>query len=240
MRMIDKALRILLAIALLAIYSCSPQQAQMPTQFTPTPIPPQGNPDYIIRPGDQLEIKSFYNPEINEQVIVRPDGKIALQLVDEIEAAGLTPAQLDDRLTTEYARELQDPVITVIVRTFADRHIYVGGEVNRQGIIAFSPRMTPLMAVINAGGFKETAKMEHTILIRKQPDNSPQPIALDLKAAMYGKSGQADFLLQPHDIIFVPKTAIAKANQFVNQYIERLLLFKGINFGFSYELNTTP
>jgi len=87
---------------------------------------------YIIQAGDQLDIKFFYNPELNDSVTVRPDGKISLQLVDEVQAAGQTPAQLDDFLTEKYAKELRKPVITVIVKSFASQRVYVGGEVNRQ------------------------------------------------------------------------------------------------------------
>ncbi|RZB31078.1 MAG: polysaccharide biosynthesis/export protein, partial [Desulfobacteraceae bacterium Eth-SRB1] len=193
---------------------------------------------YLIQPGDQLDIKFFYNPEINETVTVRPDGKISLQLVDEVQAAGLKPSQLDEILTKEYAHELKKPMITVIVKSFQGQRIYVGGEVNRQGLITLAGGMTPLQAVFNSGGFKETANPESAIVIRKGTDNRPVPIQMNLTDAMHGKSGSADFLLQPQDIVYVPKSAIAKANKFVNQYIEDLLLFRGVSFGFSYQVHS--
>ena len=74
--------------------------------------------EYRIQVGDQLDIKFFYNPELNEQVTVRPDGRISLQLVHEIMVAGLTPSELTDLLTKKYAPELKKPEITVIVRSF--------------------------------------------------------------------------------------------------------------------------
>ena len=181
----------------------------------------------------------FYNflHRLNETVTVRPDGKISLQLVDEVQAAGLTPSKLDDMLTQKYSSELKKPMITVIVKSFEGQRIYVGGEVNRQGLITIAGNMTPLQAVLNAGGFKETASPESAIIIRKGPENKPVPIAMNLDEAMHGKSGSADFLLQPDDVVYVPKSAIAKANKFVNQYIENLLLFRGVSLGFSYELH---
>jgi len=192
---------------------------------------------YIIQPGDQLDIKFFYNPELNETLTVRPDGMISLQLVDEVQAAGLEPSQLDDELTIMYAQELKKPMITVIVKSFGGQRIFIGGEVNRQGLITISGNMTPLQAVLNAGGFKETASPENAIIIRKGSGNKPVPIAMNLADAMQGKTSSADFLLQPDDIVFVPKSAIAKANKFVNQYVEQLFLFGGVNLGFTYELN---
>lgn len=192
---------------------------------------------YFIQPGDQLDIKFFYNPELNETITVRPDGKISLQLVDEVQAAGLKPSQLDKVLTERYAYELKKPAITVIVRSFGGQRIYVGGEVNRQGLLTLAGAMTPLQAVLNAGGFMETANPASAIIIRKGPGNKPVPIEMNLDDAMRGKTGSADFLLQPDDIVYVPKSAIAKANKFVNQYIENLLLYRGISLGFSYQVN---
>ena len=192
---------------------------------------------YIIRPGDQLDIKFFYNPELNESVTVRPDGKITLQLVDEIAAAGLEPAGLDKILTEKYATELRKPVVSVIVKSFEGQRIYVGGEVNQQAEMTLPAGMTILQAVFKAGGFMETASPENTILIRQGSEKEPIPILVDLKAAMYGKGAGADLVLQPNDIVYIPKSAIAEADQWVNQYIEKLILFRGVSFGVTYQIN---
>ncbi len=209
----------------------APEAAVLAASSSSEPAP------YLIQPGDQLDIKFFYNPELNETVTVRPDGKISLQLVDEIQAAGLAPAALDKVLTEKYAYELKKPAITVIVRSFGGQRIFVGGEVNTQGLITIAGNMTPLQAVFNAGGFKETANPASAIIIRKGLDNRPVPIEINLDDAMEGKTGSADFLLQPDDVVYVPKSAIAKANKFVNQYIENLLLYRGISLGFTYQVN---
>jgi len=191
---------------------------------------------YLIQPRDELDIKFFYNPELNETVTVRPDGKISLQLVDDLQAAGESPSQLDKMLTQAYARELKEPKITVIVRSFTGQQVFVGGEVNTQGVVEFTTGMTPLQAVINAGGFKETAKPEETIIIRKGQDNRPIPVRVDLENAYYGKNGATPFQLKPFDIVYVPKSTIAKANKFVEQYIQKLLLFRGFSVNFGYEI----
>jgi len=192
---------------------------------------------YIIRPGDQLDIKFFYNPELNESVTVRPDGKISLQLVDEVQAAGLEPAELDAKLTEAYSQELKKPMVTVIVRSFKGQRIYVGGEVNQQREMELPAGMTVLQAVFNAGGFKETASPEDTILIRQGPNREPVPMRLDLKNAMYGQGEAANLALLPNDIVYVPKSSIAEANKFVNQYIEKLILFRGFSAGVTYQIN---
>ena len=234
-RKIFKILAVVTAVfgVLIGCASQKPNIQSETTVLTPASQKPQ---DYLIQPGDQLDIKFFYNPELNESVTVRPDGKISLQLVDEVEASGLKPSQLDAELTEKYAHELKKPTIAVIVKSFEGHRIYVGGEVNRQGLIKFTSGMTPLQAVLDAGGFMETANLENAIVIRKGPGNKPVPIEMNLADAMQGISGKADFSLQPNDVLYVPKTAIAKANKFVNQYIENLFLFRGISLGFRWDL----
>jgi polysaccharide export outer membrane protein len=227
----------ILVLALL-FTGCATQQpatvSQMPAMVAAAPPGPSS---YVIQPGDQLDIKFFYNPELNESVTVRPDGKISLQLIDEVKAAGRTPAELDETLTKDYSTELRKPVVTVIVKSFMSQRIYVGGEVNRQGLIDLTAGMTPLQAVLNAGGFKESANPEAAIVIRKGPDNKPVPIRIDLKKALYGEGAGDVAQLQPYDVVYVPKSWIAEANKFVNQYIENLLMFRGVSFGFSYDIN---
>ena len=226
---------ILATVVCVTLLGCATQPALVPyaapEESTTEPSP------YLIQPGDQLEIKFFYNSELNETVVVRPDGKISLQLLDDIQAAGKTPAKLDEILTQKYAQELKKPVLTVIVRSFAGQRVYVGGEVNRPGLVSLTAGMSALQAVINAGGLRETAKLENAIVIRKGKDRKPIPMRVDLSKAIYEGNAQDHFKLKPYDIVYVPKTFIAKANKFVNQYIERLILFKGVSFGFSYEVH---
>jgi protein involved in polysaccharide export with SLBB domain len=233
--MIAKTMIVWIAATTFFFASCATRQPAMTGQ---SPMPDLAAPvpqEYIIQPGDQLDVKLFYNPELNETVTVRPDGKISLQLIDEMRAAGLRPSELDAEITKEYSGELQKPLVTVIVRSFTAQRVYVGGEVNIQGLIDLDANMTPLQAVLKAGGFKETANPKAAIIIRRGLDNKPVPIRVDLKDALYG--GAVGYLT-PQDVVYVPKTFIAEANKFVNQYIENLLLFKGVSLGFSYELHS--
>jgi protein involved in polysaccharide export with SLBB domain len=205
-----------------------------PTQ----PLPPaalEAPAVYTIQPGDELDIKFFYNPELNETVTVRPDGKISLQLIDEIQAAGLEPLELDHQLTDLYSRELREPVLTVIVRSFTRQRIYVGGEVNTPGLIVLPAGMTTLQAIFQSGGFKETAEPAETLVIRKGPGDKPLPLRIDLAAVMDANSGN-DLQLQPDDIVFVPKSAIANTNKFIDEYIGGLLMFRGWSFGVNQSL----
>jgi polysaccharide export outer membrane protein len=238
--MIVKLIRInsnlLLIVAVSALLTACSSQQELRKIPPPSPLEMvQPTPAYIIQPGDQLDIKLFYNPELNESVTVRPDGKISLQLVDEIPAAGLQPAELDEMLTRQYSRELKNPEVTVIVKSFTGQRIYVGGEVNQQREMTLPPGMTVLQAIFQAGGFMETASPENTILIRLGPKKEPVTMRIDLQDAMMGKGAGANLVLRPFDIVYIPKSRIAEANKWVNQYIEKLILFRGFSAGATYQ-----
>ncbi len=177
--------------------------------------------EYRIQPGDQLDIKFFYNPELNEQIIVRPDGKISLQLVTELMAAGTTPGQLTEQLKQAYGVELKRPEVAVIVRTFNDQRVYVDGEVLRPGVVTLPGPMTVLQSIAQAGGMKETARYSEVIVIRKNGQEKPTTLVVDLEQAIDGTDLQQDIRLLPHDIVFVPRSRIANVNVWVDQYIRR-------------------
>jgi len=190
--------------------------------------------EYRIQTGDQLDIKFFYNPELNEQVTVRPDGRISLQLSPEITAAGLTPAQLTESLVKNYEKELANPGITVMVRSFSSQRVYVDGEVYKPGMVNLAGPLTVLQSIAEAGGFKDTAKPSQVLVIRKTNDSKPMAIAVDLENVRNAASGSQDILLAPYDIVYVPKSTIANVNQFIDQYIRKNI---PIPFGISYRVD---
>ena len=219
------------ALMIAGLISCATQNAAVKEVQPLALVQTQAPLFYTIAPGDQLDIKFFYNPELNETITVRPDGMISLQLIDEIRAAGLKPSDLDQKLTDLYSQELRKPVLTVIVRSFTRQRIFVGGEVEEPGLIELPTGMTALQAVFQSGGFKETADPAETLVIRKGANDKPIPLRIDLAAVMDADGTGADFQLQPDDIVYVPKSSIANANKFIDEYIGGLLMFRGWNFG---------
>jgi len=195
-----------------------------------------GNRRYTLHAGDVLDIKFFHMPELNETLPIRPDGKISLQLVDEVTAAGLTPAELDALLTERYADSLENPELTIIVRTFTSQRVYVGGEVNAPTMLPLAADLTALQAIIQAGGLKSTAELSNIVIIRNRGTATPKLISLNLKEASTAKGAPAQVPLHPGDIVMVPKSGIAQLNQFVDQYVDEVLP-RALNFGFYYNLN---
>lgn len=214
-------------LGLVVIAGCSSQHGGIPDslQYADLPNTPKNADDYVIQPGDQLDLKFFYNSELNENLPVRPDGKITLQLVGEIDAAGRTPTQLIAALEKRYADKLRYPTVNVAVRGFANQQVFVDGEVEHPGLVDLTNQLSAWQAIIKAGGFKETAARDSIIVIRRGQEK-PIPFRLDLKSSALDQA-HVSFPLRPFDVVFVPKTWIAEENKFVNQYIEKLLLFKG-------------
>jgi len=234
---IEKTVGMLMGLIFCLITACSTTPVVEKSAAVPMTPPAPSLQSYAIQPGDELDIKFFYNPELNENVIVRPDGVITLQLIDDVKVAGLIPAEVDELLTKKYSKDLRKPVLSVIVRTFTAQRIFVGGEVTQPGLVNLAPGMHPVQAVFQAGGFRETAKPEAAIVIRKGEGNKPIPVLLDLNGAMYGVGQGASFELQPDDIVYIPKSTIAKVNKWVDQYIQGMLMFNGWSFGVAYELD---
>lgn len=199
------------------------------------PVFQEAEGDYYLQPGDNLDIKFFYNPELNENVTIRPDGKISLQLIEEVQAAGLTPAQLDDLLTKQYATQLKQATLTVIIKDFGGQRIYVGGEVNSPQVLEVVGRVNALQAIFNAGGFKDDAKLSSVMIVSRGPHNEALVKKVDLKKALNGSLPEHDYLLKPFDMVYVPKTNLAKADDFIKHIYN--FIPPRISLGFHYELH---
>jgi protein involved in polysaccharide export with SLBB domain len=212
------AFKIIWLITLIVMVGCSSSVAGRSGVLQSSPKPAK---EYRIQPGDQLDVKLFYNPELNELLTVRPDGRITLQLVNDVVAAGLTPAELTAVLTKAYAGELQNPKVAVIVRTSVAGRVFVDGEVNRAGLIPLTGPTTVLQSISQAGGIKESAKTDEVILLRKSEDNKMTAFRINLKDALQGAGVNQDVYVKPNDIVYVPKSTISNINTWVDLYIRK-------------------
>jgi protein involved in polysaccharide export with SLBB domain len=225
-----KAVKIAWLLLLMFIFGCSSSVTGKTGVVQANNFPAK---EYKIQPGDQLDIKFFYNPELNEQLTVRTDGRITLQLVNDVVAAGLTPTELTSVLTKAYSTELSNPKVAVIVRTSIADKIYVDGEVNRAGLFTLAGPTTALQSIAQAGGMKESAKPTEVIVLRRTDDNRITYILVNLEKALQGADPKEDVLLKPNDIIYVPKSAIANVNTWVDLYIRKNIPLP-IGLGYSF------
>jgi protein involved in polysaccharide export with SLBB domain len=224
---------LLAALALLAACASTVQTAPAPAT-SPAGVQSYPLQEYRIQVGDQLDIKFFFNPELNEQVTVRPDGRISLQLAKEVMAFGLTPAQLTEQLAERYKKEIGDPEIAVIVRSFSSQRVYVDGEVYRAGFVDLVGPMTLKQCIAQAGGVRDTGKLSTIILVRRGSDNRPVASQFNLDRVLDGSDPSQDPPMMPNDIVHVPKSTISNINIWVDQYIRKNI---PIGIGFGYDLN---
>jgi polysaccharide biosynthesis/export protein len=211
---------------LLSLVACAPNAVVNPTpivEFEKSALSaPQK--DYLIGIGDILDIKFTYNPELNELgVPVRPDGRISLQLANDVRVVGLTTNQLRSALIEKYAPEINKPEIAVIVRGFERNKVFVDGEVLFPGLIEIKGPTRLAHAISLARGFRESARLSNIIVIRKDVEGKSMSTNIDYRKIIDGSDLSQDITLLPYDIVYVPKSNIANVNKFVSEYINSII-----------------
>jgi polysaccharide export outer membrane protein len=136
-------------------------------------------------------------------VPVRPDGKISLALLNDVQATGLTPMQLGSAITEKLKNFISEPQVTVIVLTINSQRIFIVGEVARAGIYTLAPNMTALEAISTAGGFSPFAKRTKVFILRKE-NGTVATIPFNYKQAVRSHRPELDIVLKPGDRIVVP------------------------------------
>lgn len=176
---------------------------------------------YRLAPGDLIDVKFPYHPEENERVPVRPDGRIGLQVIGDVMAAGLTVKELEQVVVDKSSKTLRDPVVSIVIAQLAEHKVYVGGQVAKPGFVPYREGMTPLQAIVERGGFVDDANTDEILYISRV-GNAVQSQRLDLEAVMDGESTE-QIVMSPDDIIIVPRTFIGEADVWVDQWIRGLL-----------------
>lgn len=160
--------------------------------------------EYVIGPEDVLAINVWREPEISRTVPVRPDGKISLPLVGELKASGLTPENLQAKITEELRGYLSQPEVTVIVQEVHSQKFNVVGEVLRPGSYQLARPITVLDAIAVVGGFTEWAKVTKIYVLRRLQDGKRIRIPFNYKDVVKGKNFFQNIELEPGDTIVVP------------------------------------
>lgn len=190
--------------------------------------------NYRIEPGDTLKIVYPFHEDMDQnEVVVKPDGKVHATQVGEITVAGLSTVDLSKLLAERTADRLRNPEVVVSVFKFSEKKIYIAGEVDKPGPVEYQKGLTPLQAIVAAGGFRDTAMVDSVILIR--PVDNSEPIARKIDLASVITDGSREWVrLAPHDVIFVPRTPIAEADLWVKQNLVDLIPFfrgTGMTYG---------
>ena len=209
---------------------------------------------YLVMVNDTLNIRFRNQPDLDQTVIVGPDGRINLFLIGNVLVEGLTTDQITAKLTEQYVKELPTNLeiivnlsdfsstrvyvdgepkqlgprdvdgIVVQVKAY-DRYVYVTGEVAAAKMVSFKNTLTATQAITTAGGHKRTARLKHVVILRRQGTNGePVSIVADLSGTLRG-SGASDVALMHQDVIIVPKTHITKVTDVLEQYLYQVVPF---------------
>jgi protein involved in polysaccharide export with SLBB domain len=175
---------------------------------------------YRVHPGDILEIKFKYHPADNTTATVDTDGRLNMPMTGELQVSGLLLPELEKLIVERASRFMRDPVVNITVAT-SESKAYIGGEVIDEGFVTLTRPMTVLQAVFERGGFGPGADLSDVVILSHQEG---QAVArqIDLEAELEGDPSERT-LLAADEIVFVPKTAVAKANQFVDEYINKMM-----------------
>jgi polysaccharide export outer membrane protein len=223
--------------------------------------------EYLIHANDELDIKFPYYPQFNDQMRVRPDGKIQMQLAGTIQAEGVTPEELERELELRYARFLKEPELSVIVktatsqmvrtaggtgrggladlaptvnlRTFQTPQIYVTGEVAKPGMIAYTAGLTLLQALAESGGNLPTGDVTKLVILRKSAAQTADIIRPKLTSTYRGAPTE-DVVLQPYDVILLPPTRSENLAEALDRYVYKIIVpLKNSSFSYVWSRATT-
>jgi polysaccharide export outer membrane protein len=159
--------------------------------------------DYVIGPEDMLQISVWKNDSLSRQLPVRPDGKISMPLLHDIQAAGLTPMQLRDKIAFALAEFMPSPEVSVTVLEVLSYRVSVLGEVQKPGVLQLKAPTTVLEALALAGGFRDFASPSKIVIFRKDKGGQTQRLRFNYNRAV-GTAGEDNVTLRSGDVVVVP------------------------------------
>lgn len=163
----------------------------------------QAEPPYIIQPNDVLEVFVWKEPDLTRKVLVRPDGRISFPLVQDLQAAGISPAELKERIEAKLKEYLSAPNVTVVVEAIQSYRVYVIGKVQKPGIQTIEKPVSVLQALSLAGGFQDYAKEAEIVVVRKQAGENVL-FEFNYRDVIHGKKPEQNILLRTGDVVVVP------------------------------------
>jgi polysaccharide export outer membrane protein len=186
-------------------------------QARQTDATPDGG--YRIRQGDKLSVKFLYHPELTDTaLIVRPDGFISLQLIDDIKVEGLTVSQLKKRLEKAYEEILLSPVITVTLVEYVPPRVFIGGQVNKPGRYDLRDAQTLIQVIFLAGGFTRDANRRMVLHARPDGSRDWRFQSANVLKILNSKGEEKDIVLQDGDYIFIPDSKISQINKAIEGF----------------------
>jgi polysaccharide export outer membrane protein len=167
------------------------------------PAPARPEPLYVIQPNDMLEIFVWKEPDLTRKVLVRPDGRVSFPLVQDMQAAGISPGELKVQVEKKLSEFLSAPEVTIIVEAINSYRVYVLGKVQKPGVVSIEKPVTVLQALALAGGFQDFARDQEMTVIRTAA-NENFTFDFNYRDVVKGKKPEQNILLRSGDVVVVP------------------------------------
>jgi polysaccharide export outer membrane protein len=161
-------------------------------------------PDYRIGPGDALSVVFWRDRDMSADVVVRPDGRITLPVLNEVDVVGLTTEELREKITTLGRKYVTDPRVSIVVRQIKSRYVFITGKINRPGPYALYGPTTVLQLIAMAGGLRDYADANNIVVIRNDGKGKQVSHRFDYKRVAKGGDLEQNLTLQPGDTVVVP------------------------------------
>ena len=170
------------------------------------PAPAQETPDrrYAVQPGDLLEVSVWKEPDLQREVLVRPDGRFSFPLVGDIDATGKSVGDLREEISASLQKYIPDLIVTVTVKSILGNKVYVLGQVNTPGEFVVNPRVDVMQALSMAGGTTPFAALNDIVVLRRDANGSQTAIPFAYKDVEKGRSLEQNILLNSGDVVVVP------------------------------------
>ncbi|CAA0093806.1 Uncharacterised protein [Starkeya nomas] len=193
-------------------------------------------PAYRLGAGDKLKIKYFLTREMDEELVVAPDGTVAPRAVGQLKVEGLTLAGAQEVVRRASKVELADQKVVISLEDAVSAKVYIGGMVEKPGPYNLSEmRNGTLQSILAAGGFTEEARTGQVAIIRRGPDNMPMLRLINVKDIIQTGFTLDDVQLAAGDIIYVPRSSVSELNVWIDQFINKVVPFQRT---FNYTLGT--
>jgi polysaccharide export outer membrane protein len=195
---------VVFVMLLAALGQVAPAAAQQAAPAAAVSTPPVAlSPDFVIGPEDLLQVSVWKNESLSRQLPVRPDGKISMPLLHDIQASGLTPMQLRDKISAALAEFMPNPEVSVTVLEVRSYRVSVLGEVQKPGVLQLKAPTTVLEAIALAGGFRDFASPSKIVIFRKRDGGQTERLRFNYNRAV-GAAGEDNVTLRSGDVVVVP------------------------------------
>jgi protein involved in polysaccharide export with SLBB domain len=176
---------------------------------------------YRIQVGDKLRIQSYYDTQLNQDVTVRPDGRVSLLLINDVNVTGSTTSEISRRLSNLYSEHIQSAKVTVSIIESRKESVYIGGQVKLPSERPLNRPLTVLQAITMVGGFLPSANTNQVLVLRRQKNGGFKTYQLDIDKVLVNQA--PDVYLKRYDVVYVPMSRIAHVGKFVNEYINQII-----------------